>query len=234
MAAGEEDFYAVAAAGVALGVEGLVDVAYEVDDELGEVLVRGVQVKGGMEGGGGYLGSYCALVGIESWIHESGCLRLLATTSSGDEEDIHNSQSPTQYRNHPRNPSLYPTHSSTAEYHPHRYNADALSTVHPWCTDTSPPRWRLTLDTLALPGYRGSSACTAQSVERRGARRGRQLSCDLAIPMRGRRVEQGGERGGGVRVSLLRMVATALHCDVRVVVLLCMEYVVDGRHEDVG
>lgn len=45
----EEDLYAVAAAGVALGVEWLVDVAYEVDDELGGVSSR----KGRWRGGGG-------------------------------------------------------------------------------------------------------------------------------------------------------------------------------------
>jgi hypothetical protein len=121
----------------------------------------------------------------------------------------HNSQSPKRYKTHPHNPSLYPTHISTADYHRHRYNADAPSTVHPWYTDTSPPMWRSNPGSLVMKGWIGYLACIPLFGERRGARRGRLLSCDLGSPRRRRRGGWGGG-GGGVRVSLLRWwVATA-------------------------
>lgn len=70
----ETHFDAVAAAEEAFGVEGLVDVADEVDDELG-VLVGWFRLKGER---GADLGGYCALVGIEVRVHEAGCLRVVS------------------------------------------------------------------------------------------------------------------------------------------------------------
>jgi hypothetical protein len=77
VAAGETDFDAVAAAGVAFGVEGLVDVADEVDDELGGVSFASYFLGGG-EGGkrGMDLGCYCALISIEIRIHKSRSLAI--------------------------------------------------------------------------------------------------------------------------------------------------------------
>lgn len=152
------------------------------------------------------LGSYSALVRIEIRVHKAGCLAAGVShllVLGGVLVHIRNSRSLRQYRIHPRNPSLYPTHSSTADCHRHRYNADAPSSVRLWCSGTSPPRWRWSPGSLAQMGSRGCAACTALPVARRGARRGRLLSCDLGNPKPGppKGGWGGGGGGGGVRVS---------------------------------